>query len=141
MKNISVILTFLANCNLPSYDIFIMVDGSIANNVNFTKVKQFLVNFVSAANISPSESHLGLLQFSLPYLASLEIGFRSSQVKNDILGRIGNMDYQEGSGRYTGKALEAVESRVGKSLFFCLYTISSTKSSRSDFVDVHLLRS
>jgi hypothetical protein len=89
-----------------------MVDGSTASNVDFTKVKQFLANFVNAANISPSESRMGILQYSLPHLASLEMRFASSQVKSDILEKIDHMDYQEGFGRYIGKALEAVESWV-----------------------------
>ena len=105
-----------------------MVDGSIANNVNFTKVKQFLVNFVSATNISSTESRLGILQFSLPHLASLELRFGGSQAKSDILETIDYMDYQNGDGRYTGQALQAVDSFVNiyhSSLVFFLFLLVS----------------
>jgi hypothetical protein len=98
--------------DLPLYDIFIMVDGSIADNVNFTKVKQFLVNFVGAANIGPTESRMGMLQYS--HLISLEMQFRSSQVKSDILETIEYMPYQNGVGRYTGQALQAIKQWVCK---------------------------
>lgn len=89
-----------------------MVDGSKVSNANFTKVKQLLANFVNGSNISPSKSRLGILQYSLQYLAELVLRFGNSQVKSDILKEIDYMTYQEGSSRYTGQALNAVESAV-----------------------------
>ena len=102
------------------YDIFIMVDGSVADNVDFAKVKEFLTNFIIHSNISPSGSRVGMLQFSLPNLASLEMRFGSSQERSEILETINYMDYMEGAGRHTGQALQAVDSWVGiSSLFWC----------------------
>lgn len=111
-KSATTAISFLESCGGESYDMFIMVDGSIAENVNFAKVKEFLTNFVNGSNVSPSGSRIGLLQFSLPHLASLEIMFQDSQVKSYILEKISSLYYQEGDGRYTGKALEAVDSWV-----------------------------
>lgn len=89
-----------------------MVDSSKVENVDFRKVKQFLANFVNHANINPSQTHIGVLQYSQPHLASLEIRFDNSQRKSDILNKIDYMGYQDGNGRFTGQALQAVEKWV-----------------------------
>ena len=97
-----------------------MVDGSKVNNADFTKVKQFLTNFVKDFNISPAKSRLGILQYSFGYLAQVVLRFSSSQAKSDILEDIDYMNYQEGSGRYTGQALQAVENGVCTNYRFLL---------------------
>ncbi|XP_046857342.1 collagen alpha-6(VI) chain-like isoform X3 [Xenia sp. Carnegie-2017] len=104
--------TGICNSSSPYYDIFIMIDGSTARNVSFNKVKQYLVNFVQNANIGYLQSRLGILQFSLPHLASIVATFGGSQEKNNLLNYIDNMQYQQGSGRFTGKALELVERQI-----------------------------
>lgn len=70
------------------------------------------MKFVSSVDISPTSSHLGLLQFSDERNVRIELDLHSPQNKSEILGKIRNINYQAGPDTRTDLGLKKVSDKV-----------------------------
>lgn len=77
----------------------------------FERMKHFLIKLIEKLDVSPNNTHVGLLQFSHSLKTRIEFNLGEHKTFQKIKDAIINMPYQEG-GTDTGNALEIVNTKV-----------------------------